>query len=172
MVPQGCFQILAIVTSAAVNIGVHIFFWMGVSGSAYSPWWSDCLQEVTHRAKNCPSEVHYPQRIAPKSPQIYFHSRGRRDQDQGRQCTQGFYGSSQKVTYMTSTQMSLAIGQNSIPWLYLTAMNNEKCDLENKELDFSSHIVVPATHMCVNSLGETYSINSLIQSQKPSPTSF
>ena len=28
----GCFQYLAIVNCAAMNIGVHRFFWMGVSG--------------------------------------------------------------------------------------------------------------------------------------------
>ena len=34
----GCFQHLAIVNCAAVNIGVHRFFWIGVSGLlAYSP---------------------------------------------------------------------------------------------------------------------------------------
>ena len=29
----GCFQYLAIVNCAAMNIGVHRFFWVGVSGS-------------------------------------------------------------------------------------------------------------------------------------------
>ena len=28
----GCFQYLAIVNCAAMNIGVHRFFWIGVSG--------------------------------------------------------------------------------------------------------------------------------------------
>ena len=28
----GCFQHLAVINSAAVNIGVHRFFWIGVSG--------------------------------------------------------------------------------------------------------------------------------------------
>ena len=29
----GCFQYLAIVNCAAMNIGVHRFFWIGVSGN-------------------------------------------------------------------------------------------------------------------------------------------
>ena len=34
----GCFQYLAIVNSAAMNIGVHRFFWIGVSGFlGYNP---------------------------------------------------------------------------------------------------------------------------------------
>ena len=34
----GCFQYLAIVNSAAMNIGVHRLFWMGISGFlGYNP---------------------------------------------------------------------------------------------------------------------------------------
>ena len=34
----GCFQYLAIVSCAAMNIGVHRFFWIGVSGFlGYNP---------------------------------------------------------------------------------------------------------------------------------------
>ena len=34
----GCFQYLAIVNCAAMNIGVHRFFWIGVSGFlGYNP---------------------------------------------------------------------------------------------------------------------------------------
>ena len=38
LMDMGCFQILAIVNNAAMNIGVHIFFRIGVSGFfGYSP---------------------------------------------------------------------------------------------------------------------------------------
>ena len=33
----GCFQHLAIVNCAAMNIGLHRFFWIGVSGLGYNP---------------------------------------------------------------------------------------------------------------------------------------
>lgn len=46
-----------------------------------------------------------------------------------------------------STQMSHPIGQNSITWPYSTVINDEKCGLENKEMDFSEHVVVSAMHM-------------------------
>ena len=43
-----------------------------------------------------------------------------------------FNGPNQKVAHMTSTQKSHPIGQNSVIWPFLTAVNVGKCDLENR----------------------------------------